>query len=114
MKKTLLTLVAAALVFTAIPAVSAQTISRHHFKKDARAHKRIETEEDKNIYERHRNVFNIAIGAGAGTILGAIFGGKKGALIGAGVGAGAAAAYTYGINPKDEERDGRWYRHRRQ
>lgn len=62
-----------------------------------------------NVYDRHRNVINIGIGAGAGAVVGGIVGGKKGALIGAGVGAAAGAVYTYGINRKDRRRP-RYYR----
>jgi hypothetical protein len=54
-----------------------------------------------SVYQRHRNLINIGIGAGSGAIIGGILGGKRGALIGAGVGAGAGAAYTYGIRPKN-------------
>lgn len=54
-----------------------------------------------NVYQRHRNLFNIGIGTGAGALIGGLIGGKKGALIGAGVGAGGSALYTYKINPKN-------------
>ncbi len=53
-----------------------------------------------NIYQRHRNVFNVGIGAGAGALIGALAGGKKGALLGALIGGGSGAVYTYGIKPK--------------
>ena len=53
-----------------------------------------------NVYQRHRNLFNIGIGTAAGAILGGLIGGKKGALIGAGTGAGGSALYTYKLNPK--------------
>lgn len=62
-----------------------------------------------SVYDRHRNVINIGIGAGVGAAVGAIVDGKKGALIGAGVGAAAGAVYTYGINPKNKRRP-RYYR----
>lgn len=102
MRKTIITFLAAALLFVAMPfAISAQTSERRFERENRRSTRHYR--EDKNVYERHRNVFNVAIGAGAGAIAGAIFGGKKGALIGAGVGAGAGAAYTYGINPKDKK-----------
>ncbi|MCY7348564.1 MAG: hypothetical protein LH614_20435 [Pyrinomonadaceae bacterium] len=57
-----------------------------------------------NIYQRHRNLINIGIGTGAGALLGGIFGGKKGALIGTAIGAGGSALYTYKINPKNGRR----------
>ncbi|HUF03463.1 MAG TPA: YMGG-like glycine zipper-containing protein [Aridibacter sp.] len=64
----------------------------------------------RSVYDRHRNVINVGIGAGAGAVVGGIVGGKKGALIGAGVGAAAGAVYTYGINPKDKKRSRRYRR----
>lgn len=62
-----------------------------------------------SFYRRHRNRSNIAIGTGGGAILGALIGGKKGALIGSGVGAGSSALYTYKIKPKKR----RYYKVRR-
>ncbi len=53
-----------------------------------------------NIYQRHRNVINVAAGTGAGALLGALLGGKKGAGIGALIGAGGSALYSYKIKPK--------------
>ena len=62
-----------------------------------------------SFYRRHRNASNIAIGTGAGAVLGALIGGRKGALIGAGAGAGGSALYTYKVKPKKR----RYYRVRR-
>ena len=59
-----------------------------------------------SFYRRHRNAINIAIGTGAGAIIGALVGGRRGALIGTGIGAGGSALYTYGIRPKQR----RYYR----
>lgn len=59
----------------------------------------------KSTYQKHKNVIDIGVGAGAGTLLGAIIGGKKGALIGAAAGAGGGALYTYVINPKTKKRE---------
>jgi len=56
--------------------------------------------DDRNIYDKHRNVINIGIGTGAGALIGGLLGGKKGALIGGAIGAGGSALYTYKINPK--------------
>lgn len=66
--------------------------------------------DQRSVYDRHRNVINVGIGAGAGAVIGGVVGGKKGALIGAGVGAAAGAVYTYGINPKDDRRRRRYQR----
>jgi hypothetical protein len=54
-----------------------------------------------NFYHRHRNVMNMAIGTGAGLLLGGLIGGRRGAGIGALVGAGGSALYTYKIRPKN-------------
>ncbi len=47
-----------------------------------------------NVYRRHNKALNIAIATGAGAIIGALIGGKKGALIGAGAGVAAGAIIT--------------------
>ncbi len=62
-----------------------------------------------SFYRRHRNASNIAIGTGAGAVIGAIAGGGKGALIGSAIGAGGSSVYTYKIKPKKR----RYYRVRR-
>lgn len=59
-----------------------------------------------SFYRRHRNLINIAVGTGAGALLGGLIGGKKGALIGAAAGGGGSALYTYKIKPKQR----RYYR----
>ena len=53
-----------------------------------------------SYYRRHRNRVNMALGTGAGALIGGLAGGGKGALIGAGVGAGGSALYTYKLNKK--------------
>lgn len=53
-----------------------------------------------SYYRRHRNRINMAVGTGAGAILGGLIGGRKGALIGAGAGLGGSALYTYKFNKK--------------
>lgn len=53
-----------------------------------------------SFYRRHRNVINMAIGTGAGALLGGLFGGRRGAGIGALAGFGGSALYTYKLNPK--------------
>jgi hypothetical protein len=42
----------------------------------------------------------MAVGTGAGMLLGGLIGGRKGALIGTLAGAGGSALYTYKIKPK--------------
>ena len=63
-----------------------------------------------NVYQRHRNLFNIGIGTAAGALIGGLIGGGKGAGIGALVGAGGSALYTYKLNPKTHKYY-RVYRH---
>ena len=53
-----------------------------------------------SFYNRHRNVINMAIGTGAGALLGGLIGGRKGAVIGLAAGAGGSALYTYKLRPK--------------
>ncbi|QYO64641.1 YMGG-like glycine zipper-containing protein [Leptolyngbya sp. 7M] len=71
---------------------------------------RLICKDDGNVYDRHRNLINIGIGAGAGAIIGAIAGGGKGAAIGAAAGAGGGALYTYVFNPKTKKYERRYYR----
>ena len=99
MKKYLATFLIIAMMALVLPyAANAQTSRRYNGKRSYKQYK----QKDENIYDKHRNVINVGIGGAAGAVIGGLIGGKKGALIGAGVGAGAGAAYTYGINPKDE------------
>ena len=48
-----------------------------------------------NVYNRNRKLFNTLIAGGAGAVLGSVFDGKRGALIGAGAGAGGYLLYRY-------------------
>lgn len=66
--------------------------------------------DDRNVYQRHRNIINIGIGTGAGALIGAMVGGKKGALIGAAAGAGGSALYTYKLNPKTKKYERHYFR----
>jgi hypothetical protein len=60
-----------------------------------------------SFYRRHRNVMNMAIGTGAGAVIGGLLGGRRGAGWGALTGAGASALYTYKLRPKQR----RYYRY---
>lgn len=55
---------------------------------DYQTHKR-------SFWQKHRDKLTVAMGAGGGAALGALFGGKKGAAIGALAGGGGSALYTY-------------------
>ncbi len=106
MKKLIATFLTIAMMAIMVPlAANAQTRSGKRYKRSEVSR---QYNDNRNVYQKHRNLINIGIGGAAGAILGGIIGGKKGALIGAGVGAGSGAAYTYGINPKKKTR--RYYR----
>jgi len=62
-----------------------------------------------SIYRRHRNLINIAIGTGAGALLGGLIGGKRGALYGTAIGAGSSALYTYKLVPKKRKYYSQYY-----
>lgn len=53
-----------------------------------------------SFYRRHRNLINIGIATGGGTIIGGLIGGRRGAGLGALIGAGSGALYTYKLNKK--------------
>jgi hypothetical protein len=60
--------------------------------------------QDRSLWDAHRDKITTGIGAGAGAVVGAAVGGKKGAIIGALLGGGGAALYTYKIREKDRRR----------
>jgi len=59
---------------------------------------------DRSFWDKHRDKITVAGGAGAGALLGSIFGGKKGAVVGALAGAGGGALYTYKLRDRDRNR----------
>ncbi len=61
-------------------------------------------DDDRSVWEKHRDKITVAGGTAAGAVLGGLAGGKKGAIIGAIVGAGGSALYTYKIRDKNDER----------
>ena len=89
MKRLLATLlVALTLLFSAGPIASAQT-TRHRRVRHGRT-----------FWQKHRDKLTVAGTTAAGTGIGAIAGGKKGAAIGAGAGAGSGALYTYKLRKR--------------
>ncbi|MCU1287814.1 MAG: hypothetical protein JWN60_43 [Acidobacteria bacterium] len=56
-----------------------------------------------SFYRRHRNRVNMAVGTGAGALIGGLIGGRKGALIGGAAGLGGSALYTYKLRPKKKK-----------
>src|SRR5262249_13278650 len=49
----------------------------------------------RSFWQKHRDKLTVAMGTGAGAVIGGLVGGKKGAAIGALSGAGGSALYTY-------------------
>ena len=100
MKKIITTFTMFAMMAVAIPMLSGTASAQSRWNDDDRYDDGYERRDDRNIYEKHRNLINIGIGTAAGAIIGGLLGGKKGALIGTAVGAGGSALYTYKLNPK--------------
>ncbi len=103
MKKYIVTLLMLFVFASGIMIVSPTTVEAQTYVKrvrDRNGRVRYVRVKKPSFYRRHRNASNIAIGTGGGAILGALIGGKKGALIGAGAGAGSSALYTYKLNKK--------------
>jgi hypothetical protein len=57
-----------------------------------------------NVYQRHRRLFNTAIGAGAGALIGGLLGGRRGAGIGILAGAGGSQVFTHYQRPTNYRR----------
>jgi len=55
----------------------------------------------RSFWQKHRDKLTVAMGTGAGAILGGVIGGKKGAGIGALAGAGGSALYTYKLRNRN-------------
>lgn len=55
----------------------------------------------RSFWSKHRDKLTVAMGAGGGAALGALFGGKKGAAIGALAGGGGSALYTYKLRNRN-------------
>lgn len=100
MKKFIIGFVMMAVMAIMLPlAASAQTYTTRRVYRNGR-YRTVRVYKKPSFYRRHRNASNIAIGTGAGAIIGAIAGGKKGALIGTAVGAGGSSLYTYKLKKK--------------
>lgn len=106
MKKIIVTFVMMAVMAILLPLTAdAQTYTTRRVYRNGR-YRTVRVYKKPSFYRRHRNASNIAIGTGAGALIGAIAGGKRGALIGTAVGAGGSSLYTYKIKPKKR----RYYR----
>ena len=99
MKKIITTFMMFAMMAVAIPMLSGTASAQSQCYED-RYGRVVCNNDNRNVYDKHRNLINIGIGTAAGAILGGLIGGKKGALIGSAAGAGGAALYSYKLNPK--------------
>ena len=94
----IMTFLAGLLIFASASEVSAQ---KTYYRKTYRNGRVVWVRTRKpSYYRRHRNRINMAVGTGAGALIGGVAGGGKGALIGAGIGAAGSALYTYKLNKK--------------
>ena len=93
----IMTLLAGMLIFSSPQQTDAQTYYRKTYRNGRVVWVRTRKP---SYYRRHRNRINMAIGTGAGAVIGGLLGGRKGALIGAGTGLAGSALYTYKLNPK--------------
>ena len=82
------------LTFAAVPA-GAQT----RYRRQRAAATRYD--DNRSVWQRHRDKITTAGGAVGGAVLGGLIGGKKGAVIGAIAGGGGAAVYTYKVRNKN-------------
>ena len=93
----IMTLLAGVMIFATAEPTDAQTYYRKTYRNGRVVWVRTRKP---SYYRRHRNRINMALGTGAGAIVGGLIGGRKGALIGAGSGLAGSALYTYKLNPK--------------
>ncbi len=100
MKKFIIGFVMMALIAIMLPlAAEAQTYTTRRVYRNGR-YRTVRVYKRPSFYRRHRNAVNMAVGTGAGALIGGIAGGKRGALIGTAAGAGGSALYTYKVRPK--------------
>ncbi len=113
MKKLIATLMTLIVLSIAAVPADAQTRDRRYSGRAAQTryddryenrryrNDRYRYEEDRNVWDRHRDKITTAGGAVGGAVLGGLIGGKKGAIIGAITGGAGAAIYTYKIRDKN-------------
>ena len=88
MKKLISTLAMFAMMAVMVPFMSTSVNAQTRNSRVRTRSYATSTYKKPSFYKRHRNVINMAIGTGAGAILGGHIGGKNGALIGTAIGAG--------------------------
>ena len=80
------------LAFAVAPLAPAQTRRHRHVRHS------------RTFWQKHRDKLTVAGTAATGAGVGAIVGGKKGALIGTAVGGGSGALYTYKLRKRHRHR----------
>lgn len=113
MKRLIVTLMTLIVLSVAAVPLSAQTRDRRSYRRaaqtryderyDSRRYRNDEYwyEDDRSVWEKHRDKITTAGGAVGGAVLGGLIGGKKGAAIGALSGAGGSALWTYKLRNRD-------------
>ena len=113
MKRLIATLMALIVLSIAAVPAGAQTRDRRSYRRAAQTRSydrydngRVRTdnylyEDDRSIWEKHRDKITTAGGAVGGAVLGGLLGGKKGAIIGAITGGAGGAVYTYKIRDRN-------------
>jgi hypothetical protein len=91
LKKFLVVILIFVILGFAVPSASGQRRYRRH-------------RHGRSFWQKHRDKLTVAGTTGGGAAIGAIAGGKKGALIGGAVGAGSGALYTYKIRKRHRHR----------
>jgi outer membrane lipoprotein SlyB len=100
MKKFLVMIMMMAMLAVMMPlAASAQTYTTRRVYSNGR-YRYVRVYRNRTFYQKHRNKVNVALGTGAGALIGGIAKGKKGAGIGALIGGGGSALYTYKLRKR--------------
>ncbi len=91
MKKFLVVILMFVILGFAVPSASGQRRYRRH-------------RHSRSFWQKHRDKLTVAGTTAGGAGIGALAGGKKGALIGGAAGAGSGALYTYKIRKRHRRR----------
>ena len=115
MKKYISTFLLATIVAVSIPmfagSATAQRRDRYRESRDNYDNGQYTQNDDYNgngygynqpkVYDRHRKAINLTVATGAGAIIGALLGGKKGTWIGAAAGVATGAIITKKQQPRN-------------